>query len=481
MSDVKDLKILLISSEISPYAKSGGLGDVVGSLPKTLRDLGADVRCVLPKYKNIKEKYLIGSEYLGSVAINLDWRNQGASVYSLKSDVPTYVLENHYYFDRDGMYGYGDDFERFAFFAKASVAFLNTIDFIPDIIHCNDWQAALAPVFLRDTFGGFLPFQKTKVVYTIHNIQYQGLFGKEILRNIGLNEGYFSDEKMEFYGNISFAKAGIAYADVVTTVSETYAQEIQSSEYGYGLDGVLRKYSYKLKGILNGIDDTKADPATDPFIYENFDINTIEIKKKNKKALQRELNLADRDVPLIGIVSRLADQKGLDLIGVAMNELLNKDIQLVILGTGDGRYEHMFKHMAWREPSKISANIFFSEELAQKIYASSDMFLMPSLFEPCGLGQIFAMRYGTIPIVRRTGGLSDTVVHYDPDTKTGNGFVFNDYVASGMMWSINEAIKVYENKEEWEIVIKNAMKCDFSWQRSAEKYIEMYLALKDNG
>ncbi len=484
MHEADKLKVLIVASEITPYAKSGGLGDVVGSLPKELKNLGVDVRVVFPKYSFIKDSFLKELEYINSFSVTLGWRNQGAAVYSLKSaEVPTYLLGNDYYFSRDGLYGYGDDFERFAFFSKASLEFLNCIDFIPDVIHYNDWQTGLAPIYLRDCYGGFLAFSKIKSVLTIHNLQYQGLFGREILGAVGLNDGYFTPDKMEFNGAVSLLKGGLVYADKITTVSETYAHEVQTSQYGYGMDGILRAQAHKFLGIVNGIDTIGQDPKTNKYIYYNFDKNNLDNKKKNKRALQEELNLPKRDdVPIISIISRLVDQKGFDLISVAMEEIISKDIQLVVLGTGEGRYENMFKHIAWRVPDKVSANIYFSEELAQKVYAASDMFLMPSLFEPCGLGQIFAMRYGTIPIVRRTGGLNDTVSHYNIQTKEGTGFLFNDYDAYGMMWAVKEALSLYYNdKDSWNRLIKNAMDADFSWTKSAEKYIELYNSLKNNG
>ncbi len=479
MSGLNDLKVLFVSSEITPYAKSGGLGDVIGSLPKALREMGVDARVVFPKYERLNCESLGDPEYLGTLQVTLGWRNQRAAVYKVENSIPTYMISNDYYFSRDMFYGYGDDYERFAFFSKAAIVMLNLIDFIPDVIHFNDWQTGLGPLFLRDEFGGFLAFNNIKTLYTVHNLQYQGLFSRDVLGSVGLNDGYFNADKLEFYNNISYMKAGLVYADAISTVSDTYAHEIQTPQYGFGMDGVLREKSYKLSGILNGIDTEQYDPETDKKIYTNFSKDTLELKLKNKTQLQQHLNLPQKDVPMISIISRLADQKGFDLIGVAIEELLSMDVQLVVLGTGQGSYEHMFRHMAWRAPEKISANIFFNEDLARKIYAGSDMFLMPSLFEPCGLGQLFAMRYGTIPIVRHTGGLADTVTHYNPENQTGNGFVFNDYVANGMMWAVKEALNVfYKGRKHWEPIVKNAMESDFSWNQSAQKYIDLYLKLK---
>lgn len=478
MSDL--LKVLMVSSEVTPYAKSGGLGDVAGSLPKELRKLGVDCRVVFPKYKDIKPAYLENMEYIDSFVVALGWRKQSASIYKLKVDIPTYVIQNDYYFDRYGFYGYGDDFERFAFFSKASIEMLSKIDFKPDVIHFNDWQTGPATVYLKDLYGKFYFYQGIKSLYTIHNLQYQGVFGREILGNIDLSDDYFSPDKMEFYGNINFMKTAILYADAVSTVSETYADEIKYTQFGYGLNGALQAREGDVYGIINGIDNELYNPATDKRIYKNFSADDFTARQSNKRALQEELGLEVTDAPLIAIISRLADQKGLDLVAFCMEELMRYNVQLVVLGTGEGRYENLFKTYAYRFPQKMSANIFFNEDLAQKIYASSDMFLMPSLFEPCGLGQIFSMRYGSIPIVRKTGGLNDTVLHYNKETGEGNGFVFEDYLASGMMWAINQAISIYHDKNEWNKLVKNAMSCDFSWESSAKKYISLYNKLKQS-
>ena len=483
MSHADDLKVLIIASEAAPFVKSGGLGDVIGSLPGTLRKLGVDARIILPKYSSIKKELAKKFTYISNASISLGWRNQDAVIYNANSPVPTYLIGNDYYFSRDGVYGYDDDFERFAFFTKACLEAVNYIDFVPDIIHFNDWQTGLGPVYLRDCYGGFTAFSKIKTLFTIHNLQYQGIFGRHILGSVGLNDGYFTTDKLEFNNAVNFLKGGLIYADAINTVSRTYSYEIQTPEYGYGLDGVLRSQSYKLCGILNGIGDDEVNPETSKRIEFNFSSSSLAGKKKNKKALQDQLGLPIRDdVPMVSIISRLVEQKGIDLVAVAMNEILSKDIQLVILGTGDERFEGLFKHMAWIAPEKVSANIYFSEDLAQKIYASSDIFLMPSLFEPCGLSQIFAMRCGAIPVVRQTGGLADTVGHYSSDTiqgSRGTGFAFRDFDAAGMMWALNEALLMYaKGGNEWEQLVKNAMNADFSWNKSAEKYVKLYTELR---
>ncbi|MCL2462007.1 MAG: glycogen synthase [Defluviitaleaceae bacterium] len=481
VTDIKEapLKVLFVSPEVTPYSQSGGLGEVAGSLPKALRARGVDARVVMPRYYNINRDALPGIKYIDSFMIHLSWRKQSASIYSFDGDVPMYLIENDYYFGRDGLYGYNDDFERFAFFSKAAVEFLSLTDFKPDVIHFNDWHTGLGPVYLRDVYRGFTYYKDMKSLFTIHNLRYQGVFGREILWSVGLDDGYYTNGSLEFYGKVSYMKGGIAFSDAVSTVSGTYANEIRDGIFDYGMAGLLRSRGDRMFGILNGIDAEKNNPATDKRLFANYDVNSIDKKKANKSKLQERLGLPVRDVPMIAIISRLVDQKGLDLVAVAMEEIIGKDIQLVILGTGDGRYENLFRQFAWRAPDKVSANIYYNEEMAQRIYAASDMFLMPSLFEPCGLGQLFAMRFGSVPIVRMTGGLADTVTNYDPAAKTGTGFVFRDYDARGMMWAVNEALRYwYDDRENWLRIVRNGMESDFSWDKSAERYVELYRKMK---
>jgi starch synthase len=354
---------------------------------------------------------------------------------------------------------------------------LTYIDFVPDVIHCNDWQSALCCVYLKDVYSRFTFYSRIKTLFTIHNIQYQGIFARDTLWNIDLNDGYYTNGTFEFFTNISYLKAGLVYAHAISTVSETYAGEIQTPSYGYGLHGLLYERRSDVHGIINGIDYDVFNPETDKYIEKKFNIDTLDDKKVNKSALQRKLGLDERDVPLIAIISRLADQKGFDLISIALEELISMDVQLAILGTGDGRYEHMFKHAAYRCPNKISANVYFDEALAAQIYAGADMFLMPSLFEPCGLSQLIAMRYGTIPIVRNTGGLADSVRPYIMNDKEATGFVFDNYDAHGMMWGVRSAIHTYYDAPAWRTLQLNAMKADFSWNKSARQYIELYTKL----
>lgn len=470
------LKVLLVASEAAPYAKSGGLGDVMGSLPKALQDEGVDVRIVFPKYRTIKDEYLTSCKFLTSFDVTLDWRTQRVDIFEALGDVPTYMLGNDFYFNRSGYYGYGDDDERFAFFSKAAIEFLSYIDFVPDVIHCNDWQTGPMCLYLKDRYSLIKGYENIKTLFTVHNLQYQGMFTKSALRMMELDEDYyFTNDKLEYYNMVSFMKAGLLYSDAVSTVSETYAHEIQTEQYGYGLDGVLRCRNNYLYGIVNGIDYSKYDPATSKKIYVNYTADNLAGKTENKLRLQADLGLPQSaDTPMLAIISRLVDQKGINLVLQDAYELVNKGVQLVVLGTGDYNYENVFKDLAYRYPDNISANILFDDNLAQKIYASADMFLMPSLFEPCGLGQLFAMSYGTIPVTRTTGGLVDTVQHYNRETGTGNGFQFHDYDAGGLLWAINQALEVYADKEEWNKVVKNAITTRFSWADSAKEYIKVY-------
>ena len=470
------LKVLFVASEVSPYAKSGGLGDVAGSLPLALQKAGCDVRVVFPKYRTIKDSFLTGCQYVTSFDTTLDWRTQKADIYTMQAEVPTYMIGNDFYFNRSGFYGYGDDDERFVFFSKAAIEFLNYIDFVPDVIHCNDWQTAPICLYMKDRYSLIKDFKNVKTLFTIHNLQYQGMFTKGALRMMELDENYyFTNDKLEYYNMVSFMKAGLLYADAVSTVSKTYADEVQTQQYGYGLDGVLRARNNVLYGIVNGIDYSANDPATSQKIYCNFSADDMSGKAENKRRLQEDLHLPQNpDVPMLGVISRLVDQKGINLILQASYELVNRGVQLVILGTGDYHYENVFKDLAYRYPENISANILFDDGLAQKIYAGSDMFLMPSLFEPCGLGQLFAMSYGTVPVTRTTGGLVDTVQMFDSSTGKGNGFQFQDYDSNGLKWAVDRALEVYKNKENWDKVVMNAINTRFSWEKSAEEYIDLY-------
>jgi len=478
------LKILFVASEVGPFVKSGGLGDVAGSLPRALAALGVDVRVVLPKHGVIDSARLAGLQEVAKFEVALDWRKPVARVLELNdasTPCPIYFIENDHYFNRGHLYGHGDDYERFAFFSKAAVSMLASIDFQADIVHFNDWQTGLGCVYLKDIFRDFMFYENTRSLFTIHNLQYQGQFGREILPQVALNDGYFVNDKLEFHNMVSYMKAGLTYSDYISTVSETYAREIQTPSYGYGLDGMLKARSHQLVGILNGIDYTENNPATDKRLFATYDADNMAGKAKNKAELQKQLGLPQRpDVPIFAIISRLAEQKGLDLIAASMHELLQRDMQIVVLGTGSQQYEHLFWSTAHHNPHKLSANIMFDINLAQKIYAASDFFLMPSLFEPCGLGQLIAMRYGSLPVARKTGGLADTIAHYDYASGKGSGLLFEDYLPSGMIWAVDEALKLYSGgtSAHFDAARKNAMTADFSWEASAKKYVELYLQIK---
>ena len=474
------LKILLVSSEVGPFAKSGGLGDVAGSLPRALSKLDVDIRVVMPKYATIPVKHFEGIEYLGEFQVNLSWRTQTAKILRKNDEVPIYMVENDFYFGRGGFYGYSDDNERFAFFCKAALDMMPLIDFYPDVIHCNDWQTGTLPLFLKEIYSKLLFYSKMKTLFTIHNLQYQGNFDMETMELLGIPAYCYENGSVEFYGRVSYMKMGLTYADWVSTVSKTYAQEIQTPEYSYGMDGVLRSVKGRMCGIVNGIDYITNNPETDSRLINTFDSGHLENKKLNKHALQEQLGLTVSDVPVISMITRLADQKGVDILASIFDAMMAEDVQFVMLGTGANDYEYLFKSYAQRYPGRVSANILFDDTLAQRIYAGSDMFLMPSLFEPCGLGQMFSLRYGTVPIVRKTGGLADTIFHYDHETKQGNGFVFESYDGNGLLWGVRQALDVYRmGEEEWSHVVRNAMACNYSWESSAREYKALYQSLVD--
>ncbi|MGB4460218.1 MAG: glycogen synthase GlgA [Bacillota bacterium] len=473
------MKILLVSSEVAPFAKTGGLADVAGSLPKALLLQGNDVRVVLPRYRNISDFTTVGDFPVQVGPRKATCIVRKSSIEAKSPDgvkhVPVYFLDNYHYFDREGYYGYPDEAERFSFFNRAVLKMCEYLNFIPDVVHCNDWQSGFVPLLMRERAHTNPAWEDVATCYTIHNLRYQGNFPKQILKLLGVPERYFHPEGVEFYGNVSFMKAGIVYADVLNTVSETYSREIQTPEFGEGLDGILRKRGRDLYGIVNGINYHEFDPATDPRIYKTYDSSNPDGKNENKYALQRELGLPISERPLIGMVSRLVDQKGLDILLEGIHRILSMDVQFVLLGTGDPHYEAAFSSVKSRYPDKMAAIIGFSGVLAQKIYAGSDMFLMPSRYEPCGLGQLIAMRYGSIPIVRRTGGLQDTVLDYDSTSGTGSGFVFWNYTADDLVGAVSRAVNTYSNKTAWQSLVVNVMQRDFSWNRSAALYTELYM------
>lgn len=473
------MKVLFVSSESYPFIKTGGLGDVSYALPKALRKIGIDARVIIPKYSDIPQHFRYNTSHIASFGVPVGWRNQyGGLEYYEYNGVPFYFIDNEYYFSRAGLYGYYDDGERFAYFSRAVLQAITYMgDFNPDIIHCNDWQTAVIPVLLKDHYMDYSNYNHIKTIFTIHNLRYQGVFDKCVLNELlCLNEGYFNEYGLKFYDGVSFMKGGLLFADKISTVSRTYADEIKTPYYGEHLHGLLNSRSCDLWGIVNGIDYDILNPKTDKDIFFNYDASDFTNKVKNKTALQQMLNLpVDESIPLIGIVSRLVSQKGLDLISSILEDLLQDRIQIVVLGTGDTEYENMFKYFAFKYPDKLSANIRFDNSLAQKIYAASDMFLMPSKFEPCGIGQLIALRYGSMPIVRETGGLKDTVHPFNPLTSEGNGFSFTNYNARDMLHTIRFAEHFYYNeKDNWHKLISTAMNEDNSWNKSAYIYRDLY-------
>ncbi|MCX5715651.1 MAG: glycogen synthase GlgA [Candidatus Omnitrophica bacterium] len=456
------MKIAFVSSEMVPFAKTGGLADVSGSLPLGLEKYGSEVKVFMPKYKTVK------------VVKNQTVIGKGIDVF---------FIENEKYFNRENLYGdrsgdYPDNLERFAYFSKAVLETLKKTGFKPDIVHCNDWQSALIPVYLKTIYKDNPFFANTKTVLTIHNLAYQGLFDKSLFPQTGLDWELFSIDGFEFYGKVNVLKAGIEFTDFINTVSPTYAGEIQTKEFGYGLEGVLQKRSDALFGILNGIDYDVWNPATDKNIAKNYDASSSDQKYLNKEDLQRSSGLTvDKNVPLIGIISRLADQKGLDLIADIIEKILKLKVQFILLGAGDDRYHVLFDGIAKKYPKITSINLKFDAVLAQKIYAGCDMFLMPSRFEPCGLGQMICLRYGTVPIVRTTGGLKDTISEYNESTKQGNGFTFLDYSSAKLFDTIKRALSLYKKKAAWLELVKRAMGYDFSLEHSAKEYLALYAKL----
>lgn len=480
---MKNKKILFAASEAAPFIKSGGLGDVIGSLPKAIANEKTEVAVVLPLHEGIGTEYREKMTYLTHIFVPVAWRSQYCGIFKYEEkNVTWYFVDNEYYFKRgNALYGCYDDAERFAFFSSAVLEILPYIDYYPDIIHCHDWQTALIPIFYKLKYFDRNNYENIKLIYTIHNIEYQGVFDRAIVEDVlGISVDEFDNGFLEFGGAVNLMKAAIVCSDRVTTVSESYAEEIQTSEYAHGLDGILRQEAYKLSGIVNGIDLKAFDPSKDKRIFYKFSKKDLSGKAKNKAALQALVNLpVDENIPVIGMVTRLVSHKGLDLVSAIIDELLEENVQLIVVGTGDWKYEQFLRDKQWQYPFKLSVNIAFNSELAQKVYAGADMFLMPSRSEPCGLAQMIALRYGTIPIVRKTGGLRDTIVRFDEKTGEGNGFSFEEYDASAMLSEIRQACKLYSDKRAWNTLIENGVNTDFSWKKSAKKYNELYDNLVD--
>ena len=468
------MKVCFIAAEAAPFVKVGGLGDVIGSLPKALRELGVDARVILPLYSSI-DRERFGLKYKAYQFVDLGWRHSYCGIFETEVDgVPCYFVDNEQYFNRDSIYGQIDDGERFAFFSKASLEILPALDFKPDVVNVNDWHTALSVIYLDVLKSREAEFYKDmKSVLSIHNIEFQGRFNPYEMGNLfGLENKYF--DALIYNGDVNLLKGAIQLADRVNTVSETYAREILDPYFSYGLDKILTVEQGKLRGILNGIDVDKFNPKTDPMIPVNYDLKTFEDKVQNKLAFQKEMDLeVNADIPLIGMVTRLTHQKGIDLILQASEEILKTGAQLVILGTGDAHYESALRSLEHYRHDRVRSILLFSNEMSAKIYAASDLFLMPSKTEPCGLSQLISMRYGTVPVVHRVGGLRDTVIPFTG--VEGNGFTFESFQASDMMDAIYRAVTCfYQSPDEWKQIIKNNLQKDVSWEQSAKKYLDLY-------
>ncbi len=472
------MKILFASPEVAPFIKTGGLADVAGSLPDALVAQGHDVHVILPLYERIGSKWREQMTYLKNFTVSLAWRNAYCGVFELVKDGVTYwFVDNEYYFKRSDIYGHYDDGERFAFFSRAVIETPMQLDWIPDVIHCNDWQTALVPVYLQEAERIAPPMVNTKTVFTIHNIEYQGRYGRDILEGtFGLNASYFREKMLAYHGDVNLMKGAIYASNYVTTVSPTYARQLMDPFFAHGMEGVIFDNSYKMYGILNGIDMALYDPALQTDIAANFSAEDMTGKAACKAALQRAVGLEENpDVPIIACVSRLVAHKGFDLVTRVLHEIMGQNVQMIVLGTGEHQYEEAFRQAELQYPGRFAARLMYSAELSSAIYAGADLFLMPSISEPCGLSQIIAMRYGTLPLVRETGGLKDTVTPCNPFEKSGTGFTFANINAHDMLFVLQEAVEMYYNdRDTWKSLMYNAMTSKFDWERSAGEYTEIY-------
>ena len=474
------MNILYVTGEAAPFIKTGGLADVAGSLPKAIRKNGHDIRVVLPLYSQIDEKYRKYFNYIGYFYVDIAWMHRYCGVFSFDYEgVTYYFLDNEMYFDRTNIYGEFDDAERFIFFSKAVVVLAKYLNFKADVIHSNDWHSALVSVYLNDFRSGDNFYKDTRSLFTIHNIKYQGIFSPDVFHMTGLDAKYMTYEDFEFNGAINFMKAAIVHSTKFNTVSDSYAEEIKEAFFGHGLESVVKHYSCKLYGIVNGIDYDSWNPNKDRNIAVNYSLSKFKLKKENKAYLQKVYGLPIReDVCMIGMVTRLNSMKGLDLLRHILEELLQEDIQFVVLGTGDYEYEEMFKYFEYKYPEKMASRMYFSTEEANQIYASSDLYMMPSISEPCGISQLIAMKYGSVPIVRETGGLKDTVQAYNIYDKKGTGFSFANINAHELLFKTKEAINMYySEKTNFTNLAKEAMRAKFDWEKSSEKYIDLYRSL----
>ena len=476
------MKILFVASEAVPFVKTGGLADVVGALAPVLAGNGHDVRVIIPEFSAIPNQYLAQMTHVCDFEIQLGWRRQYCGIEKIEKDgVVWYFMDNKYYFGRPYIYGMGgDEYERFGFFCRGVLNMLPIIDFQPDIIHAHDWQSGMVPALLKIQYAHLPFYSEMKTVFTIHNLQYQGIFGiREVQDVLGLGDSLWTDDKLECFGCANFMKAALVYADMITTVSPSYAEEIQTAYYGERLDGLLRARKHDLYGVLNGIDMADYNPESDDKIEKNYSKDDLSGKAECKRALQTELGLnIDPNTPIIGMVGRLSNQKGLDLVDYVIADIMRQDVQLVVLGMGEGRYFNLFSWAEGEYKGRVAARFTMDHNLAHKIYAGADIFLMPSQFEPCGLSQMIAMRYGTIPIVRETGGLRDTVLSFNEFNGDGNGFTFFNYNAHDMLHVIERAIGYYKNRSDiWKTLQLRGMTGDYSWTHSAGEYMKLYKSL----
>jgi len=470
------MKILITSPEVVPFAKTGGLADVAGALPKALKILGHDVRVILPKYQMVDKGNFDLNKIYDSIKIQIMDRIEYADIYEAVipgTNVIAYFVANEKYFGRSGLYqekgvDYPDNLERFTFYSKAVLELIKKMDWKPDVVHANDWQSALSIMYVKTILKNDPFYEDIATVYSIHNMGYQGIFPSEQMPITGLGYEYFTPDSLEFFGKIALTKAGFIYADVINTVSEQYSHEIQTPEFGYGLDGLLRARAKDVYGIINGLDYELWNPETDAYIVKKYGPRSLDAKAENKKALQKVNGIPQKDVPLIGIISRLADQKGFDILAQDIENIMHLNLQIVLLGTGEPKYHELFLEMKKKYPEHIGVNLGFDAALAQLIYAGSDMFLMPSRYEPCGLGQLISYKYGTIPIVRKTGGLADTV------TDNVTGFVFEEYSAAALNDAIKRAVAAFSDRKKWKDLMVKVMRLDYSWNASAKKYVELY-------
>ena len=465
------LKILFVSAECAPFIKVGGLGDVAGELPLKLKELGADVRVVIPGNKDMD----FPTRYKGDFPVNMGWHKETCVVREIvNAPVTTFIIDNYHYFNRQGVYGHKDDSERFALFCAAVYEMILRFDFVPDIIHLNDWHTAPIAMMLRENEREHNELSEISIVYTIHNLEYQGVSDRSTFNLLGIKDVVFMADKVEYYGCFNPMKAGINYADIINAVSETSAKEMLTPKFGFGLEGVLKNRETAIRGVLNGINQNNWNPQTDKAIYFNYNKDNIKGKKKNKKELQKELGLNNDDAPLFSVISRLVPNKGLDLMELAFEYILKNNNQLVLLGSGEKYYEKMFAELTEKYPKSFSLNLEFNEEKARKIYAGSDIFLMPSRYEPCGLSQLIAMRYGTVPVVHKTGGLADTVIDESEHQGEGTGFTFGTYSKDSFIRAIKRAIKQYNNTDKWSQMVNRAMIKEYSWESSALEYLSIY-------